>query len=222
MPGRKQIVRMKQAAAATPAAATQAAATPAAATQAAATPAAATQVVHIARPEMEEQNILLLPPELLILIVSFLSETSQSVCRFVCRGWKATIHAATFGVIPRMFAVDIASSLALMTWQQATVLKYRPFDKNTILSIVNSNSADKLERIALLYRKSIIEHWSSLKREAIESDNLKVLRILFALNTKFDLRCSKINKADRAEVTSRGHNNILRWVHQDLPLFSVR
>lgn len=208
MPGRKQIVvQMHQVT------------TPSAAT-AAATPADA-QVAKIARPEMEDQNILLLPSELLILIFSFLSETSQAVCRFVCHDWNATIRTAAFGVIPRMLAVDIASSAALMVWQQSAVLKYRPFDRNTLLSLVHSSSADKLERIALFYRRSIIEHWKSLKTEAINSGNLEVLQTLFELNTRYDLKCSKINKADQSEATISGHRNIVRWIRQDLPLFST-
>lgn len=208
MPGHQQIVvRMHQA-------------TKAAKAVSAAAPAAA-PVAQIARPEMEDQNILLLPSELLIQIFSFLSETSQAVCRFVCRDWKATLHTASFGVIPRMLAVDIASSAALMVWQQSAVLKYRPFDRNTLLSLVHSSSADKLERIALFYRRSIIEHWQSLKTEAINSGNLEVLQTLFELNTRYDLRCSKINKADQSEATISGHRNIVRWIRQDLPLFST-
>ena len=209
MPGCQQIVvRMHQA--------TKAANAVPAAAQAVATPAA-----QIARLEMEDQNILLLPSELLILIFSFLSETSQAVCRFVCHEWKATIRLANFGVIPRMLAVDIASSHALMKWQQAVVFNYRPFDRNTLLSIMNSSSVDKLERIALFYRRSIIEHWNSLKREAINSGNLEVLQTLLTLNTRYDLRCSKINKADRTFATHSGHQHILRWIDEDLPLFST-
>ena len=70
-----------------------------------------------------DQQLPLLPLEIWLIVFQRVDETSQAICMHVCREWRELVLSITRGVMPRLLARNLASSVTLLVWQQDVLLR---------------------------------------------------------------------------------------------------